>query len=115
MVNHLPDLNYCIPIMWSEVFLAVWALGINFNEFNHLSLLHLNFVIDIFPDVYFELESFGMWFGPYKFGVKEMNFVESFNFFKKEFHHFLAFSMAVDPWRSFKSLAEPAVFDLVSG
>lgn len=82
VVDLLPHLNNCIPIMWRKIFFTVRTLCINLNEFDHLCLFNLNFVIDIFSDIYFDFEPFRVRLSPYEFGIEEMNFVESLDFFE---------------------------------
>lgn len=82
MVDHLSHLNDSIPIVGSEVFFTIGALCIYLNKLNNLCLFHLDFVIDVFSDVYFKFESFTMWLGPYKFGTEKMNFIESLYLFE---------------------------------
>jgi hypothetical protein len=75
----------------------------------------LNFVIDVFSDIDLNFEPFRVRLSPYEFGIEEMNFVKSLDFFDEYFKHLLAFSMTINPRRSFESFTKSAVFDLITG
>jgi len=75
MRSHLSHLYNCVPIMRSKVFFTVVALSINLNELNNFGLFHLNFVTNIFSDVYFKFEPFGVRLCPNKFSIYEMCFI----------------------------------------
>ncbi len=81
MVNLLPHLDNCIPIMWCEILFTFRTLGVNLDKLDDFGLLDLSFVVDIFSDIDFDFEPFWVRLGPYKLGVDELDFIESLDFF----------------------------------
>jgi hypothetical protein len=67
--------------MWCEILFTFSTLSVNLDKLDDFGLLDLSFVVDIFSDIDFDFEPFGVRLGPYKLGVDEMDFIESLDFF----------------------------------
>lgn len=110
MTNMLPQLDDGVPVMRSKHFSAVVALPIPLSKFNDLWLLNLDFVTDLLLYLYLHFDSFRVRLSPDELGWAENDFVESFYFFEEKGHHFLAFSLAENPWWSFVAMAISTIY-----
>lgn len=79
MLRVLPDLYKRVPLVRRELFLAVMALGIFLHEFDYLSLLDFGRLVNYSYKLYFNANSFAMWLCPYKFGILDLHFAQTFD------------------------------------
>lgn len=109
MGRMLPDLYQGVPVMGSELLFAIVTLGILFYKLDNFCLLNLGVLINASNELDFDAYSFGMRLSPYKFGLLHLGFAKAFYFSDQNSKELRAFSITIDPWRSFVSLAVSAV------
>lgn len=97
----LAYLNENIPVMRCEVLLALVTLCILFHKLYNLTLLYPCGLVDDPHKIYLDLDSLRMRFSPYKLGILELQFRQSFDLLQQNPKQFWTLSFAVDPGRSF--------------
>lgn len=105
MLGVLSYLNKADPVVRCKIFFAIRALWILLNECYNLSLLYFCMFIDAANELYFDANTFGMRFRPYKFCTFDLWLSQPFDFFQQSSKQLRTLSFAVDPRRTFVTVA----------
>ena len=101
----LTNLDERVPFVWSELFLAIMALGIFFNELYYFCLLNFYALVYQPYEVYFYADSFAMRFSPHELGFLDLHLSQTLHFLQQDCQKLSTFSLAVDPRWPLVSLA----------
>jgi hypothetical protein len=108
VLSVLSDLDNCAPCVRSELFFAVVTLHVQLSELGNEGLFHFGVVVELLFDGDFDLDSFGVAFGPDETCVDYFCLVESLDFFEEEGQELFTVPVAGDPWGSHVPVTEPA-------
>ena len=108
VVDMLANLHHALPLVRCILLFAVWTLRVLLVELYYGGLEQLRRVIDVLRHCYLDFDAARMRLRPNKISRDQFEFAQSFDLGQANSEELLGLSFAVNPRRSFPSLAIPA-------